>query len=393
MTYVTYSLVPDPNRPHAIAADVDRLSDWVLSTGSALRDLWRDYRAFTREAARETPRSEEEYLIEGLLVGVLWRTRGHHARSARARERALLDDLMAERRAGMPKRRDGSPARLLVAQGALEEDPSPTLADFSHLLTWLLCTREYDDEVGRLAGWEEYLRRPGTDGECTLRRLVAFARAFERESNRQLERYTTKVDGFLSHAFAARPPREDTLQCSRPRLEYHFNILGAEILNRAWRDEFRRTEQQVLVMPGCTRATSRHACAALTHGVELRCGRCDSRCPAGKGTAMADRVGMASTLVLHGSGFGEVLRSIAARGRSVGIVGVACVPGLVGAGWRAKELGLPAQCVLLESSGCAHWRSRPTTSTFDFAAVERIKVNQKKSKVSLQGAERENCQL
>jgi len=56
----------------------------------------------------------------------------------------------------------------------------------------------------------------------------------------------------------------------------------------------------------------------------------------------------------------------------VGIVGVACVPGLVGAGWRARAHGLPAQCVLLESSGCGHWRERPEPSTLDFAELGRI---------------------
>ena len=79
-----------------------------------------------------------------------------------------------------------------------------------------------------------------------------------------------------------------------------------------------------------------------------------------------------SLAVLHGSDFGRFLRSPALSGGNVGIVGVACVPGLVGAGWRARAQGLPAQCVLLEASGCAHWQAAAVPTTLDMEELSRI---------------------
>ena len=36
-------------------------------------------------------------------------------------------------------------------------------------------------------------------------------------------------------------------------LEYHINMVGAEIFNQLWRQSFAETEQQLLVLPGCLR--------------------------------------------------------------------------------------------------------------------------------------------
>jgi hypothetical protein len=75
--------------------------------------------------------------------------------------------------------------------------------------------------------------------------------------------------------------------------------------------------------------------------------------------------------VLHGSDFGRFLTSPRLSGGDVGIVGVACVPGLVGAGWRARSCGLPAQCVLLDFSGCSHWLDKPKPTTLALGDLAR----------------------
>ena len=53
-------------------------------------------------------------------------------------------------------------------------------------------------------------------------------------------------------------------------------------------------------------------------------------------------------------------------------MGVACAPGLLGAGWRARATGLPAQCVLLDASGCGHWRDEAVPTELDLLELSRI---------------------
>jgi hypothetical protein len=166
--------------------------------------------------------------------------------------------------------------------------------------------------------------------------------------------------------------REDTVQCARRRVEYHLNMVGAEILNRAWRARFARCRQHVVVMPGCMRARDDAACAAERTGVDLRCTACAAGCAVRAATAAARRAGAEAVAVIHGSDFSRFLRSPELAGGDVGIVGVACVPGLLGAGWRACAAGFPAQCVLLDASGCEHWRETPVPTSIDVATLRRI---------------------
>ena len=149
-------------------------------------------------------------------------------------------------------------------------------------------------------------------------------------------------------------------------------MVGAEILNRAWRKEFLACERHVVVLPGCARRRRDAECAARRSDAELRCTGCTVGCTVSAATEVATRAGADALAVLHGSDFGRFLRLPALTGGDVGIVGVACVPGLVGAGWRARAQGLPAQCVLLEAAGCAHWRPNATPTTLDLDELARI---------------------
>jgi hypothetical protein len=149
-------------------------------------------------------------------------------------------------------------------------------------------------------------------------------------------------------------------------------MVGAEILNRAWRAAFLACERHVVVMPGCMRRRNDAQCAAERNGADLRCTGCVRGCAVETATRVAKRAGAEAVAVTHGSDFSRFLRSPALAGGDVGIVGVACVPGLLGAGWRAHAAGLPAQCVPLEASGCAHWRDAPAATAIHLSELGRL---------------------
>jgi hypothetical protein len=63
--------------------------------------------------------------------------------------------------------------------------------------------------------------------------------------------------------------------------------------------------------------------------------------------------------------------------KDTGIVGVACVLNLLSGGLKARRLGIPAQCILLDSCGCGnHWdiEGIPTVLNVDQL---KIKLNVK----------------
>ncbi|HET8541511.1 MAG TPA: DUF116 domain-containing protein, partial [Anaeromyxobacter sp.] len=369
----TYSLRPSGAPPELYLRRVARLADQVLETGAALRPVLDAYGAYVEETGREPRRSEAEYLVEALTLGVLWRARGTEATRREGAVRRLVDALAARRRAGGPRVRDGSNSLVLSLDAPYEPgSPAPTLRDLERLLTWLVASGEYDDEVARLEGWEEFLRADPSSAEDTLAEIVAFAIAFEAWGEHALGIFTSGVKRFFRDDLPRRRWREDTIQCARRRDEYHLSMVGAEILNRAWRDAFLGCERHVVVMPGCMRSRGDAECAAERTEGDLRCTGCTRGCAVLTATRAAERAGAEAVAVVHGSDFSRFLRSPAVRGGRTGIVGVACAPGLLGAGWRAYAAGFPAQCVLLESSGCEHWRDVARPTALDLRELERV---------------------
>jgi hypothetical protein len=369
----TYTLRPSGSPPDLYLRNVGRLADEVLAAGEDLRPIVESYGAWIEQTGREARRSHPEYLLEALTLGVLWRARGGDATRPEGAVRALVDALAAGRRAGGPRLRDGTPSLILSIDAPFEPGaPSPTLRDLDRLLAWLVASGEYDDEVARLEGWEEFLRADPASAEETLEELVAFAIAFEAWSEHALGIFTAGVPTFLRDALPRRRWREDTLQCARRRTEYHLNMVGAELLNRAWRAAFLARARHVVVMPGCMRSRDDAACAAERTGLDLRCTGCAKGCAVRTASRLARRAGAEAVAVIHGSDFSRFLRSPALQGGDVGVVGIACVPGLLGAGWRAYAAGLPAQCVLLEASGCPHWRDVARPTSIDHGELERV---------------------
>ncbi|MTI95904.1 MAG: DUF116 domain-containing protein [Firmicutes bacterium] len=55
-----------------------------------------------------------------------------------------------------------------------------------------------------------------------------------------------------------------------------------------------------------------------------------------------------------------------------GVVGIACALTLIDGGLKAQNLGLPAQCVLLDYPGCKHWRQSEISTEINLDRIQEI---------------------
>ncbi|MGE5317812.1 MAG: DUF116 domain-containing protein, partial [Chloroflexota bacterium] len=165
---------------------------------------------------------------------------------------------------------------------------------------------------------------------------------------------TENVRPFLRNAADTYKWREDRISCTRSEEEYHLNMVGAELMNRAFRQDFENTDKKAVLLPGCMRKSPFSNCKASKVPGGLKCEGCTPGCRVNELRKTGRKNGFDVYVIPHASDLSQW--SPSKRKDSLGVVASACLTTLVEGGWELKRYGVPAQCVVLEYSGCKkHW--------------------------------------
>jgi hypothetical protein len=376
---ITYSLRNGAPDSAAYYRDVGRFADEVAAAGAPLLPVVAEFVRSAAESGRESVRAEEEYLLELLMLGVHWRAYGDDAHDLACTPRCVLSSLAEIRRASpflkpAADRLRGILSTVYLVPKDRDWHPRPTLDHLERLLGWLEAAGDYREEVERLSAWRDYLRALSDDeAVAVLAAALAFAEWFEEASITALGPYTAGVERFLAEDHPSYAWREDVVFAARPRVEYHLNMVGAELMNRAQRAAFLETPRKAVIVPACLRFHPRPRCRAVAGPLACECRECEPRCRVRQLTRLGAERGFDVLLVPHESSVfaGEAGRQL--LGGGAGVIGVTCVLNLLAGGWKALRLGLPPQCVLLDHCGCRkHWHAEGISTEIDGAELRRV---------------------
>jgi hypothetical protein len=263
-------------------------------------------------------------------------------------------------------------AFLLPARPRRVPDFPPTLDQIDRFCVWMEATGEFREQALRFVRWRAFWE--GLDPvrlERTFDEIGTFCAWFEERSRQVLGEYTGRVESFLSQRRSKYRWREDRVSCTRARIEYHLNMVGAEILNRAFRPAFHDTEAKAVLVPGCMRTLPADRCAAVRAPEGLRCTGCTTSCRVNQLREMGVRRGFDVVIIPHASDL-SLWSPREGRPRR-GVVGVACVTTLVEGGWELRRYDVPAQCVLLDYCGCKkHWHEDGVPTAINVRELKRV---------------------
>lgn len=337
MEVITYSLRDEQGRSDQYYRDIAVFADVTLQEAETRAGpLVTAFRSFLEETGREEPRTREEYALELLVLAALSRVYGPRMGPGRGEHGAL------------------------------------TLGQLDELLDRLAAAGAFDQEVTRLGAWRDFWRdRPAAGAELGIvRGLGAW---FEAASLSTLGRYTPNVERFLAETHPRYRGRHDQVLCGRRRVEYHLNMVGVEILNRAFRSAFLATARKLVLVPPCMRAQPEDACRATPSEFGAKCAACTPGCRIHQLTKLGEKHGFAvrmlpdelrvlSTGTTHGLGEAQA-----------GVVGVACALTDIHGGWELRALGVPAQGLLLDYCGCPwHWHPAGIRTDTSFDELLRL---------------------
>lgn len=355
---ITYSLCKYADKSDKYYEDVSIFTDEVIGEICISTDIWvTDFQDFIVKNNIEDLRSNIEYSLELLTLGVLWRTYINKAILLKQIPKTILIKLSKLREKNSIKKSADFFRGIIGTLFLYKEDNKNidfTLNNLTKLIHWLSATGEFKQEVKRLKRWEDYLsNKSEKEINTIILASVNLGQWFEIKSEETLGDYTKNVDKFHNEAYKKHKWKEDYVYCGRKRVEYHLNMVGAEIMNRAYRKDFLKTKEKRLLLPACMRLNSDDNCKAIKTEEGYLCTNCSKSCKVRQYTELGARYNFKVYIIPHESS--AFTKEKPEKGY-IGIIGVACVLNLISGGLKAKDLGFIPQCVLLDYCGCKnHW--------------------------------------
>lgn len=317
----------------------------------------KDFINFLEKNHIEDIRTNSEYYLEILMLGVLWKNYINRAVNLQRIPKKILIILSYLRKYEIIKNSVDKKRGIMETYFLNIEDNKQielNINNFSKLIGYLNAVGDFKEEVKRLESWEKYFT---TRGEYEAKKIILSSLEieyiFENKAKIELGPYTENVDKFLILAEEKYKYREDYITCRRKEVEYHLNMVGAEIMNKSYKELFIKSKEKRLLLPSCMKAQNKNYCKAIKTEDGYKCAHCTKSCNINRYDKLGEDYNFKVYIIPHESDI-NVKRKF--QYGDIGIIGVACVLNLISGGLKAKSLGFVPQCVFLDYCGCkCHW--------------------------------------
>lgn len=390
MKGITYSLKDSSNSSDNYYNCIGIFTEMVIDKASeAIGTLIKDFQSYSTATGRQSVSSWRESIVDALTLGVLWKAHGNMVIGLNTMFRGVLAAISKNRSKYYHLKRGLDSIKgiliTLTLSHPLRHIPKlaiPNVIQVKELLLWLEAFGDFEQEVKRLNHWVDFMSTTSiadsyiSDTSVVnssisykhnyLKDLIEFADWFEVEAQKCLGNYTYNVDNFIKEKQPLYRWREDRIFCFRKPIEYHLNMVGAQILSMEYRKDFENSDKKKVLLPVCMRSRPEGKCMAKSHTLGSICAKCTTGCIVNTITSLGDKNGYEVYMISHES-------SAFSNEDMGGIVGVSCVTRLIEGGWKAKELGLPPQCVVLDYCGCKnHWDDNGIPTTLNISELDKI---------------------
>jgi len=203
------------------------------------------------------------------------------------------------------------------------------------------------------------LKTTGADGK-TLQ--------FVRETLRQsLSIYTRKVSPHLASLPLAK--RLDSTLATTEE-QYHLYMLEIELVNRIYREEFKRAAYKFALLAHCLR-DFRPGCRSVKGDFEAVCQGCTEDCFIRLGSVLLEKYGIKPYISVE-MDQERLFRRLKREHPSIGALGIACIPELAMGMRLCLRLGIPPVGLPLNANRCARWMSQAHETSFNLEQLEKL---------------------
>jgi hypothetical protein len=223
-------------------------------------------------------------------------------------------------------------------------------------------------DAKRLLGLiQQVAKRPmllGVKTTAADRKVLQLIRETLRQS---LSIYTRKVSDHLQNLPRAKR-LDETLATTEE--QYHLYMLEIELVNRIYREEFKRAAYKFALIAHCLR-DFRPECRSVAGDIEAVCRGCTEDCFIHLGSVLLRKYGIKPYISVE-MDQERLFKKLKREHPSIGALGIACIPELAMGMRLCIRTGIPPVGIPLNANRCARWMSQAQETSFNLEQLEEL---------------------
>jgi len=152
--------------------------------------------------------------------------------------------------------------------------------------------------------------------------------------------------------------------------QYHLYMLEIELVNRIYKEAFKKSEYKFALLPPCLR-DFRPECHSVPSDIEAVCMGCTEECFINLGSLLLKKYGINPYIAVE-MDQERLFRKLKAEHPSIGALGIACIPELVRGMRLCIRLDIPPVGIPLNANRCSRWMNITQESSFSLKELEEL---------------------
>lgn len=151
---------------------------------------------------------------------------------------------------------------------------------------------------------------------------------------------------------------------------YHLYMLEIELVNRIYREAFRKSDYKFALLPHCLR-DFRSRCDSVPGDMEYVCMGCTEDCFIRLGSQLLKKYEIQPYISIT-IDQEKLFRRLKAEHPNIGALGIACIPELAQAMRLCIKLGISPIGIPLSANRCARWMKQAYETSFSLEELEEL---------------------
>ncbi len=151
---------------------------------------------------------------------------------------------------------------------------------------------------------------------------------------------------------------------------YHLYMLEIELVNRIYREAFRKSGYKFALLPHCLR-DFRPRCSSVPGDMEYVCMGCTEDCFIRLGSRLLRKYNIRPYISIT-IDLEKLFRRLKAEHPDIGALGIACIPELAQGMRLCIKLGISPVGIPLSANRCARWMKQAHETSFSLEELEEL---------------------